>query len=187
MTEQRKTKTCAMCFEEIDERARKCPHCRHPQAGMSAWLSRNPAAILLIALIGLLLFLGGLELWGHFVASRLVPTSPDNLRTFNGEVKVVSSKMVFGKAKEGTVVCVIGRIKNESEIAWKDLQIEAQFFDQAGKLIDVAIDPKYYFASEILPHGEGAFKVRAVADFPKETYASYKINVRSATDAKKFP
>ncbi|MDY7011505.1 MAG: hypothetical protein SVV80_12255 [Planctomycetota bacterium] len=185
--EQRKTKTCAMCFEEIDERARKCPHCRSLQAGISAWLSRNPAAILLIVLIGVLFLFGGRGLWGSFLNSQLVPTGQNDLRTFKGEVKVVSSKMVFGKSEEGPVVCVIGQIKNESEIAWKDLQIVAQFFDQSGELIDVAIGPEYYFASEILPHGEGAFKVRVIADFPKETYASYKINVRSATDVRKFP
>lgn len=186
--EQRKTKTCAMCFEEIDERARKCSHCRGPQVGIYAWLSRNPAAILLIVLIGTLLLFGGMELWGSFLKSRLLITNPDDLRTFRGEVKVVSSKMVFGKSKEGPVVCVIGQIKNESEIAWKDLQIEAQFFGQSGELIDVAVGKlQYWFASGILPHGEGAFKVRAVADFPKETYVSYKIHVRNATDARKFP
>jgi hypothetical protein len=32
MSEERETRLCRFCCEDIDRRAKRCPHCRSPQA-----------------------------------------------------------------------------------------------------------------------------------------------------------
>jgi len=82
-------------------------------------------------------------------------------------------------------VSVIGMMQNSADFPLDDLQLEAQFFDQDGELLDVGTHSRY---SETLPaNGEAAFKVYVYAARPEEDYASFKISVRFAEDARVFP
>ena len=116
------------------------------------------------------------------------PLSRHDPQTFKGQVKVASSKMLFGRSdKDGPVVCVIGILKNDSDVGWKEAQLEAQFYDRTGQLIDVGTDQWQRVIFQVPPHGECAFKIRLPADHPTDSYASYKLFVRSAVDARSWP
>jgi hypothetical protein len=58
---------------------------------------------------------------------------------FSNAVSVVETKIVFGVSgcehKSPTVV-ILGKIQNDSPVSWKDVRLEAIFFDKDGKLID---------------------------------------------------
>lgn len=184
MTEQRPTKTCQMCYGQIDERARRCPHCRHPQTKLRSWFARHPlvtAAIIGVVVVGLM------WLWAVTVQRLWNPYRSGRACPYRDHIQVVSSETVFGDSKDGPVVCVIGTLENKSDVAWEQIQLEAQFLDSAGKLIDVAKEPRLYYVSHMLPRSQAAFKVRALRDFPKDKYASHKVFVRSAKDDRTWP
>jgi hypothetical protein len=76
-------------------------------------------------------------------------------------------------------------LQNSADIPLDDLQLEAQFFDKDGKLLDVGTHAGY---SETIPaSGEAAFKVYVYAARPEADYGSFKVFVRSAEDARAFP
>jgi hypothetical protein len=185
MTEPRTLKTCQDCFTEIDARASFCPHCRLPQSRPGAWLKRH--RILTVVLWILLFYAVIIPL--ALLMQYLFPTPFSNtaLRSYNGEVKVASSRMVFGQSKDGPVVSVVGLLKNESDFGWRQLELDVQYFDRKGELIDVGADTRGYYLSTILPRGEIAFKFRGLADLPADDYASYKVFVRVAADARRWP
>jgi hypothetical protein len=95
--------------------------------------------------------------------------------------------MIFGESQKGKTVAVVGMLQNNSDQAWKDAQVEVRFFDPQGKLIDTETGKDYVYRNTIPPHGEKAFKVYKVVNYPTEKYASYKVFVRFAEDARKFP
>ncbi len=185
MTETRATKTCGSCFQEIDARALVCPHCRSPQTRRKVWMRRHPVVTGLLVVLGFYALIIPMAMFMEHATRSLSPRT--DLEPFDGQVSVASSKMVFGQSKDGPVICVIGMLKNDSDLAWKRVELEVQFYDPAGELIDVGTNTRQRYISEILPHGEIAFKVRLVPDVPVEDYASYKLCVRSAADARSYP
>ena len=76
---------------------------------------------------------------------------------------------------------VVGTLTNTSDVGWKDVGVEAQFFDKAGKLID-AIPTVDYRGLTVLPHGVAAFKIETKAATTESNYATLKVSVRSAKD-----
>jgi hypothetical protein len=119
-----------------------------------------------------------LFVWFYFNIFRSSPNYAD-------QVSIADSKMVFGKHDGNPTVSVIGMLHNNSEISLDDLQLEAQFFDKGGELLDVGSHDGY---SESIPaSGEAAFKVYVYAARPVEDYGSFKVFVRSAEDARAFP
>jgi hypothetical protein len=184
MTDSRTPKTCLTCFSEIDSRALVCPRCRYPQTPCRAWMKRH---FLLTALFAFLLICAAFISFG-FVMEFVFPSpiTRQNLTPFNGQITVASSRMTFGQSLAGPVVCVVGILKNDSDVAWKGLGLEAQFYDPAGKLLDVHTDAMERYVSQLPPRGECAFMIRLQADHPDEDYASYKLFVRSAVDARSW-
>ena len=84
--------------------------------------------------------------------------------------------------KCGPTVSVVGKLRNNSDIPWKDIYLEAQYFDSGGTMIDANGAEQYGLS--ILPHEEVAFRVRGPADRSETEYASHKVFVRSARDAR---
>jgi len=175
--EERLTKTCKTCFEQIDERARKCPHCRTLQGKAQGWIVRHP---FIFALLCFLPFVLLIALNKYITPNILLRREP---QPYTGQIKVVASELAFGESKDGPVVCVIGRLRNDSNIPWSSIDLDAQFLDGNGKVVDVAQDRTYhYMLVDVLPYGECGFKIRGPRDFPKEKYASVKIDVTYAKD-----
>jgi len=101
------------------------------------------------------------------------------------QVEIGDSKMVYGKYDGNLTVSVIGMLKNTTDLPLEDLQLEAQFFDKAGDLLDVGTHNGY--GETIPPSGEAAFKIQVYATHPVEEYASFRVFLRSAKDATAFP
>lgn len=178
------TKTCPMCFEQIDRRARRCPHCRHRQTALAGWCARRPV----MAIVGgIVASVALMWLWGAAVRHKFVPIRRAELVPYQGQIKVVSSRLLFGESKDGPVACAIGKIRNDSDIAWHKLHLQATFLDPDQKPIDVAKDQMFYYTSEMLPRGQTAFKVKTPLHLPQEKYASCSISITYAEDARSFP
>ena len=100
---------------------------------------------------------------------------------YRGQVLVVSSEMLFGEDEGGRIVSVVGTVRNNTQVAWEDVQVEVQFFDGVGRLIDAGLDDS--LGGAVLPGSENAFKVVVVPNIPSDRYASHKVFIRYAEEA----
>ncbi len=173
------TKTCPLCCETINAKARKCPHCQHFQ---NKWtlLAYHP----LVAMAPMLVVIIGFAVFMQRIFDR-----GEDFDAHGSQIRVLQSAMEFGEslaksagAPATPTVAVVGTIQNDSGIAWKDVIIEVQFFDKDHKLIDTKQDYPY---SHTLPKDEqSAFKVSMQREFSPEKYASSEVRVVSARDAR---
>jgi len=102
---------------------------------------------------------------------------------YRDEIHVVNSQ--YSQRISGSNVwnTVVGTLTNYSTVGWKDVGVEAQFFDRTGTLIDaITVNADDYRGVTILPHGETAFKIERVASHPASDYQTNKITVRWAKD-----
>jgi len=179
MSEARKVKLCPSCYEAMDERARRCPHCLRWQT-KSALLFGSPWLRFLLLML--------LACWFPLLVIRaaLRPLWPfEGYALYDGQIEVIESQMLFGESKEGPVVFVVGRLRNNSDVTWKDMHVEAVFLDESGSLVNV--ETQWQYGRHIAPRGESAFKVRGLADLPRERYAKHKVTVTGAEDARRWP
>jgi hypothetical protein len=125
------------------------------------------------------LFVGG-SIW----LGRIFSPGTD-FEPFRDQIVVEGSNMHFGQATNGNFISAIGTLRNNSPYAWKEIQLEAQYYDNDGRLIDTRTESRY---GNVLPPGASqGFRLRTPADKPQSTYASHKVFVRSAKDARTWP
>lgn len=170
------TKPCDLCAEPIRVAAKVCPYCRSFQ---SRWRLKkqieqwSSLVLLLMMGVGFMIFLGTI-----FSPGR-------NFEEYKDQLTITESEMHFSQTTNGNFISTIGQIKNNSPYAWKDLQIEVQYFNNNGHMIDTRTEERY---SEIISAGSiEAFRIRGPADKPEAAYSTQKIFVRSAKDSRKWP
>src|SRR5450759_1243457 len=120
------TKTCGMCFMQIPPQAKKCPHCQHFQ-NRKSMVMFHPAFGVLFAVIPMVLML--------IVVQRTFDTGKD-YQVYSGQVRITESKMAFGEDKSGGTVAVMGTIKNDSPVPWKEIRFQVEFQDVMGERSD---------------------------------------------------
>ena len=170
------SKTCPLCCEPVRPGARKCPHCHH---FLNKWVlaAYHP----LVAISPLLLMFAV----GCYLLARALHRGAD-FESFRSQVRVTRSELEFGELPPpaGQTVAVVGTIQNDSTIGWKDLVIEARFFDASHKLIDTRQKRDYVLS---LPaRGDCAFKFTQPREFDRGGYVSHEVRVVSARDANGF-
>jgi len=171
-------KTCKICFQEIDTRAKKCPYCHHWQRRWHA-ISFSP----LIPLLPLGLCLLGFGFLLHTTFSIGEP-----FEKHRGELLIKESEMKFGtetNSCNGPTVIVLGTFKNTSRFSWKEINVEVQFIGANGKLVDGG--QKLLYSLEAPAGGEAMFKISMKREFPQEMYQNYKIRILSARESKTWP
>lgn len=101
----------------------------------------------------------------------------------------VSSSEVNHRITSGTnhYVTVVGIVTNRSDKAWENVNLEAQFFNAAGQLIDVIPGRGDYSGIAILGHSEAAFKIETRAARAISEYARHEVLVSWGKDAAAWP
>lgn len=174
------TKICQQCKEEIKATAKKCRYCHSMQGGFSATLS-NPAYTPFIGIaLAIPVMLGAF----YFFTSTF-DRNEKEFEKYRSLVVVQDSKIHYSKEGSEGFVSTIGTIKNNSDKKWKNIRLEAQYFNQSGALIDTRSELDYSLI--LLPNTEHAFRVRGTADKPETEYASHKVFIRGASDADSWP
>ena len=178
MDSEAKTKTCKLCCREIDERARKCPYCRTFQDWAHTTLvdPRVQAAVFGALLLCLLVVMISLIHIFRDIAHR-----EEDFADYRDQIQVLGSDMELGRDEDGATLCVVGTVRNNSDVAWNDIQIEVRFFDAEGKLIDATLGKRAL--GTVLPGAEQVFKIELRPALPPERYASWKVSVGYARDA----
>jgi hypothetical protein len=175
--DQDQSKTCKMCFQQIDARARKCPYCHHWQSRWASLTAPGSPGMALIVLVPIFL---GLALMGWFF-ERMFDRGKD-FQAYRGEIEVVQSEVKFGQDKDGPTVAVVGVVRNNSNVTWKEVQFAVQFFDKEKKLVDAAQKHEYFF---VFPATDRcAFKVSFGREFPESQYVTHEVRVVSAKDSR---
>ncbi len=172
MSEQVDKKMCRMCAMEIPAKAKKCPHCHHWQRGFYAILWHPAFAI--IFLVPLVIAYG-------MMAMSMSDRGKD-FQPYRDQVKVVSVEMKFIEDPNYERVAVVGTIKNDSDLDWKDLILSADFYDAEGKLVDGGQDEKYGYY--IAAGDQDTFRITFQRLFPKESYATCRARVVYAKEGR---
>ena len=166
------TKTCGMCQMEIPATARKCRYCQHYQS--RTWrVVYHPAfaaAFLMLPMFVMLL------------AISSILDSGEAFGDFRDQIKITNSELTFGETQSGPTIAVIGTVQNNSSIPWKEVTFHSDFFDAAGKRIDVKQEEQYSF---VVPSQEEiSFKISFRREFPEPDYARHTVRVVSAKDGR---
>jgi hypothetical protein len=176
MNEGVETKPCAFCAEPIRVAARVCPYCRNLQP---RWRSKKQleawGSLVMLLIMGC----------GFMFSIHLLFGPGRDFEPFQNQIKIINSEMHFSQTTNGNFISTIGQIRNDSSYAWKDLQLEVQYFDKDAHMIDTRTEDHY---GEIIPAGATqAFRLRGPADKPESAYSIQKVFVRSAKDSSKWP
>lgn len=135
-----------------------CRHCGIAQAGSTVWWVRHSGFRTGIALVFTLVFLAT---WVLMMVVWL--PSPFNrgedFAPYRDQVKIISSQMSFSDTEDGPKISVVGVLRNDSPLAWKQIQLEVQFTDSAGELIDVARDRGSHWGSTVAADDESGFRI----------------------------
>ena len=127
----------------------------------------------------MLMFLGGVIWLQHLLGPGR------DFENFKDQIVIINPEMHFGQATNGNFISTIGQIRNDSPYAWKDFQLEVQYFDKDGRMIDTRTENRY---GDLLPSGATqAFRIRGPADKAEGAYSTQKVFVRSAKDSRKWP
>lgn len=178
MTQESETKTCKMCGMGIPVTAKKCPYCHHWQR----WLSlQNPSFLVPIIFIPLVLMYG--LVMQTFLGRMVREWEP--FQKHSQEVRLVEDKMEFCEDQCGSAVVIVGKVKNSSQVDWKDVHFQVDFFNPKGQLFDTGQQEALTYR---LPAGqECAFKVSFRRQFPEKEYAKHSVQIISAVDSRQWP
>jgi hypothetical protein len=169
------TKVCPLCAETIKVTAKVCPHCRSWQ---KKWSLQNPQVV---ATLWVSLWMVTFACLFAVVEKGFGPK--EQFAIYRNEIGVIDSQFSQRIANSNLMVTVVGTLTNHSDIGWKDIGVEAQFFDKSGKMIDaITVNANDYHGVVILPHAEVAFKIEGRASHSAADYETNKLNVRWAKD-----
>lgn len=158
---------CPSCLEPVRAGAKKCPHCHE-------WLRWKSGLALNIVLM--VAMLGGLLFWARYQDGQR--RGVESFAAHRDRIVVSESRLHVSRSGPRTYVSTVGKIRNDSEFAWKDLYLEARYFNDSGELIDA--DGSEQSGLELLPGAEFAFRLRAVADKPESEYARHELAITAA-------
>ncbi|MCX6380251.1 MAG: FxLYD domain-containing protein [Armatimonadetes bacterium] len=177
-------KVCPHCAERIQSAAKKCPFCM-TQLVKPKWY-KNPQNLYFLPMAIVFPYI-------FFTTSNANNRPTLLFANYAQKVNILSTEMRFentlryhtdGTKRPARTVTVLGTVRNDSDVTWSQPHYEAQFYDKAGKLIDVQTEGSMHVA--LAPHQTQAFRIQTTAHSPFANYASVKVIVRTAEDADKY-
>jgi hypothetical protein len=95
----------------------------------------------------------------------------------------MESRMNWVQTSNGPRIYITGILTNQSDIAWRDIELECRFLDTNGVLADAAHP---HAGLTIQPHDDAAFRVVVTPSRATNDYASFRLSVTSARNTKGF-
>lgn len=170
------SKTCKICYKEIDSRAKKCPYCQHWQYKFSMVVFHPAFAVFFVTIpfVAVFIFMG--------TTFKDMVDKGEDFTPYRNQIAISEPELKFGETSCGPTVVAMGIMTNKSSLSWKDVQLEVRFYDNNNKLIDTGQKNKYSF---VVPANDiSTFKVSIPREFPEEQYGSCKVRILSAKDSR---
>ena len=159
------TKPCMVCGEQIQEVAKRCPHCHQMQSRLVQFSNTGWAALLLLLVAAAFLF---------YVSTR------ESARWANhaGDVKVTDVRLKTTNRLASPEMSCMALLRNEGGHTWKELVIEATFMSSDGQVIDTSTRR----ASDVvlLERGEARVRVLDQAAWDAGDYNKCQIQIKDA-------
>jgi len=168
---------CPFCAETIQAAARVCPRCRQ-------WLSlrsfRHPLVATCVTAVPIIVLAVVMGLGITRTFERFF-NPPPYYTEFLGSLRVIESRLNWVERDKETSIYITGILTNQSPIAWKGIEFECRFYDSKGVMVDASSAVAYL---TIQPNDECAFRARVTPSHPAKDYASHKLLVSTARNAK---
>ena len=159
------TKPCMVCGEQIQEVAKRCPHCHQMQSRLVQF-SNTGWALLLVVLIGAAFLI--------YVATRETARWVDHA----ADVKVTEVKLKTTNGQDKPEMSCMALLKNEGSHTWKELVIEASFLSSEGQVIDTTTQRAR--DAVLREHGEARVRVLDRAAWEPGDYSRCQIQIKDA-------
>ncbi len=157
--------------------AKLCPHCRQ-------WLTlksfRHPLISLLVHVLPVTAIWVAIGVVGFSRLDEMQNPKP-YYSEFPNSLKILESRMNWAQSNDGLRIYITGVLTNTSPESWKDAEFDCRFFDSHGAMLDADVGHGYM---TILPHDDTAFRVGIIPNATTNEYASFKIFVGNARNAK---
>lgn len=166
---------CPICAKPMQSSIALCPACAVPSKPNR--LSKYGAVIggLALAVVAAATFIVGFQ--------YLVPRKSADFADHAGEVRIIGFKHSIGFGNSWNVA-IVGTIRNDSAVKWRELCLEVQCFDRNGSLVDTYSDEPHGLV--LIPNTEQAFRISFGANRDPNDYAEYKVFLRDARDASRW-
>ena len=159
-------KPCVACCELIAAKAKVCPRCHQRQDRLIQFFSSAAGGALVLAAVA-----GGF----FYMASREPPRFSEHASALTLRSEVVHAE----SEADGTVYAsCVGEISNASAFGWRDVTVEARYFNSQGELVDAATDKQD--GVYIPANGTAAVRVLDRAARSPSSYASCKLSLKNA-------
>jgi hypothetical protein len=156
-----------------------CPRCRQ-------WLTlrslRNPAIAVWVYGFPHLVIYALMAVLILTAVNRFQNPKPDYTDFFNS-LRVMESRMNWAETSNGPRIYITGILTNQSDIAWRDIELECRFFDTNSVLVDAAHP---HAGLTIQPHDDAAFRAVVTPIRATNDYASFRLSVTTARNTKGF-
>ena len=158
------TKPCMACCEPIQVAAKRCPHCNQQQSRVTQFLNTGGGAVVLLALLAFMIYQFHREKQEFKDYSSKLSTGPFTVH-------------VEGDNEMAYASC-LSIAKNDAPFGWRNLQVEARFFDASGQLIDIT---HQRLTGSFLPaNGEAGFRALDRAARSAREYARCELRFLDA-------
>ena len=180
MSEQGATpenKTCVACFNAIDRRATRCPHCQSYQG-----LRRT---VVFAAAIGASVLLLGLFAGAFLTEYGLARRVFEDNSNYADQVAIQSSQMFLSPPKSydsqnGKIISVVGRLTNQGPKVLRSMRLQVAVQTADGQLIDTF---EGTVTGPLNPGDSMTFRIDSYnrIHLPESEYRKHMITVRQAS------
>jgi hypothetical protein len=112
--------------------------------------------------------------------NRFQNPKPD-YTAFVNSLRIMESRMNWAETSNGLRLYITGVLTNQSEFAWRDIELECRFFDAKGQLVDAAHP---HAGLTIQPRDDTAFRAVVTPSRATNDYASFRLSVSTARNTK---
>jgi hypothetical protein len=165
------TKNCLDCMEPMNADAKKCPHCQSYQGRFDRLFGSQGgqyANLLFFIFLAFAAYFSGLF-------------SYDPIYNPESDLVITESAFQFDEsscAPDVQRVTLLGTIANQSDVAFKDIVVSVEYYDEAGQLIDVVHEEIYDLI--VPPHTSQKFRASSTCSQDESRYAKSKAKITKA-------
>jgi len=170
-------RTCPFCAEAIKAEAKLCPHCRQ----WLTWKSfRHPLVMTLTHAVPAFGMMVAMMMAVFSISENLGNPRP-YYSEFPNALKIVEARMNWAQIEKGPCIYLTGILTNTSPVTWRNAEFDCRFFSVTGVMVDAGTGHGYF---TVCSNDDAAFRVSIAPTAPTNTYASFKISVGDARNAK---